>query len=210
MLRGWRKERRCLPGSDDVRPEIIIGRDESLEAVFLELLARRRNAAGIVRTHGVNYLGGQGHWSGTGFLIAPNILLTNHHVLNSPEVAEVAKRAFDYELSTQALGRGRKSEPAQGRSHRLRPERLFVTSLIQRALHTVAGTGRGQWSDDLSLLCALAHRPCISVAEHGAHRRAAAFLHPRQAEKPSELLQALLRPSAGSAALVRAQLRGST
>ncbi|QOL50374.1 N-acetylmuramoyl-L-alanine amidase [Massilia litorea] len=134
MLRGWRKERLCPPDSDGIRPEIIIGRDESLEAAFLERLARQRQAVGIVRTEGVDFLGRRGRWSGTGFLVAPNILLTNHHVLNSPEVAEAAEVAFDYELSAQALASGRKTEPAPGRRYRLRPDRLFVTSPIKDGL----------------------------------------------------------------------------
>lgn len=50
MLRGWRKERLLPDVGKAVRPEIAIGRDESLDAAFLELLASRRRAVGIVRT----------------------------------------------------------------------------------------------------------------------------------------------------------------
>ena len=58
----------------------------------------------------------------------------------------IAELAFDYELSAQALGSGRKTEPAQGRSHRLRPERLFVTSPIQGGLDYSF-----VWIDDVQL-----------------------------------------------------------
>lgn len=134
MLRGWRKERLSPLDGDGIHPEIVIGRDESLDAAFLDLLARQRQAVGIVRTEGTDFLGRRGGWSGTGFLVAPNILLTNHHVLNSPEVAEAAAVAFDYELSAQAIASGRKTEPMPGRSYRLRPDRLFVTSPIEGGL----------------------------------------------------------------------------
>lgn len=133
MLRGWRNAR-LKPEDDEVQPEIIIGRDESLDAAFLDLLARQRLAVGIVRTEGVDYEGRRGAWSGTGFLVAPNILLTNHHVLNSAAVAETAEVAFDYELSAQSLASGRKTEPAPGRTYRLHPERMFVTSPIEGGL----------------------------------------------------------------------------
>lgn len=129
MLRGWRTNR-LLPGTaGDVHVEAAVGRDESLDAAFLELLARHRRAVGIIRTGGVNYKGEHAEaWSGTGSLVAPNILLTNHHVLNSPQVAAAAEVAFDFEVSVQDLANGRKTPPAPGRSFRLQPEQLFVTS----------------------------------------------------------------------------------
>ncbi|MBZ2207628.1 N-acetylmuramoyl-L-alanine amidase [Massilia soli] len=146
MLRGWRKELLSPPGSDTALPEIIIGRDESLDAVFLALLARRREAVGIIRTEGVDYNGHRGKWCGTGFLVAPNILLTNHHVLNSPAAAQAAQVAFDYELSAHALASGRKSDPARGVSYRLRPDRLFVTSPLVGGLDFSF-----VWIDDVKL-----------------------------------------------------------
>lgn len=134
MQHGWLKERRCPAGSEDVLPEIAIGRDESLEAVFLELLARQRQAVGIVYTRGVNFRGERGEWSGTGFLVAPNLLLTNHHVLNSLEVADAAELVFDYEFSAEALASGRKTRPGPGRRYRLHADRLFLTSPFDNGL----------------------------------------------------------------------------
>lgn len=134
MLRGWRAQRLDLQNGDDISPEVIIGRDESLDAVFLEMLAKQRRAVGIVRTSGLDFVGKRGSWSGTGFLVAPNILLTNHHVVNSIAVAEAAEVAFDYEVSAQALASGRKAAPTRGRGYRLRPDRLFVTSPLTNGL----------------------------------------------------------------------------
>ncbi|WP_305822660.1 trypsin-like serine peptidase [Massilia brevitalea] len=135
MLRGWRKQR-LLPDPDkEVSVEVAIGRDESLDAAFLELLAGRRRAVGIVRTRGMAYNGSYSNaWSGTCSLVAPNILLTNHHVLNSPDVAAVAEVAFDFEVSAQELASGRNTVPAPGRSYLLRPEQLFVTSPTDNGL----------------------------------------------------------------------------
>lgn len=135
MLRGWRKERLLPDVGKAVRPEIAIGRDESLDAAFLELLASRRRAVGIVRTRGTAYNGSYSEaWSGTCSLVAPNILMTNHHVLNSPDVAAAAEVAFDFEVSAQQLANGSITPPAPGRSYRLRPEQLFVTSPIDGGL----------------------------------------------------------------------------
>lgn len=135
MLRGWRKERLLPDVGKAVRPEIAIGRDESLDAAFLELLASRRRAVGIVRTGGTAYNGSYSEaWSGTCSLVAPNILMTNHHVLNSPEVAAAAEVAFDFEVSAQQLANGNNTPPVPGRSYRLRPEQLFVTSPIDGGL----------------------------------------------------------------------------
>lgn len=135
MLRGWRKERLLPDPGKEVSMEIAIGRDESLDAAFLELLAGRRRAVGIVRTRGTAYNGSYSDaWSGTCSLVAPNILLTNHHVLNSPEVAAAAEVAFDFEVSALELASGRNTVPAPGRSYRLRPEQLFVTSPTDNGL----------------------------------------------------------------------------
>lgn len=73
-------------------------------------------------------------WYGTGFLVAPDILLTNHHVLNSPEVAAAALAQFGYEHDAEALadGQARKEPPARG--FRLRPDLLFLTSRVENGL----------------------------------------------------------------------------
>ena len=71
----------------DMNLEVAIGLDTSLPASFLEVLATQRRAVGKISASGINYEGVAGAWSGTGFLIGPNILMTNHHVLNSAAVA---------------------------------------------------------------------------------------------------------------------------
>ena len=58
---------------------------------------------------------------GTGFLIAPNIVMTNHHVFPGPDDAKNAILRFRYELS-QTLN------PEKVISFRLKPDVFFLTS----------------------------------------------------------------------------------
>jgi DNA/RNA endonuclease G (NUC1)/V8-like Glu-specific endopeptidase len=107
--------------------EAIIGRPNFLPAVFLEIGAAVSRSTCLVRTSGVDYLGRSGSWSGTGFLLGPSVLVTNHHVLNSPEVAAAAGCVFNYQL-------GADGEPLATRTFHLRPDRLFLTSPTQGGL----------------------------------------------------------------------------
>lgn len=129
MLRGIRAYRNNVePG---VALEIAIGQDTSLPASFLEALSTGRRCVGKISTSGTNYKGGSGSWSGTGFLVGKNILLTNHHVLNSTEVAGRAFVDFTYEVSVEDLASG-VTEPkaASARRYRLDPTKLFITSPV--------------------------------------------------------------------------------
>jgi DNA/RNA endonuclease G (NUC1)/V8-like Glu-specific endopeptidase/endonuclease/exonuclease/phosphatase family metal-dependent hydrolase len=101
--------------------EVIIGKSNFLPAVFLDTGAATSRATCQIRTSGVNFRGQAGEWTGTGFLVSPNVVLTNHHVLNSPAVASAGTCVFNYQLG----GDGR---PMEARAFRLRPDRLFVTS----------------------------------------------------------------------------------
>src|SRR5690606_12613624 len=57
---------------------------------------------------------------GTGFLVAPNLLLTNNHVLETPEAAMYAVAEFNYEDDVRFM-------PRDIISFRLDPEALFIT-----------------------------------------------------------------------------------
>ncbi len=63
--------------------------------------------------------------SGTGFLIAPDLLITNNHVLDNPEMASYSTAQFNYELD--ALG-----NPEPTHTFRLDPDRFFLTSSYQK------------------------------------------------------------------------------
>ncbi|MBT2571297.1 DNA/RNA non-specific endonuclease [Planococcus sp. ISL-110] len=82
---------------------------------------------------------------GTGFLVAPNLLLTNNHVLETPEAAMYAVAEFNYEDNVQFL-------PLEIISFRLDPEALFITdaaldftlvAVEETNLHTIPLTAFG-------------------------------------------------------------------
>jgi len=57
---------------------------------------------------------------GTGFLVAPGVLLTNHHVLDTPDTANLSLVEFDAELNLNFVHR-------ELRVFNLLPDKLFVT-----------------------------------------------------------------------------------
>lgn len=101
--------------------EAVVGRRNFLPAVFLELGAAVSRATCLVRASGIDHRGRDGSWNGTGFLVAPSVLLTNHHVLNSTTVAAATSCVFNYQL-------GQDGRPLAPKTYRLRPDRLFITS----------------------------------------------------------------------------------
>lgn len=101
--------------------ELVLGKSNLLPAWFLEVGARRASAVCKIETSGVDYKGRPGSWAGTGFLISPNVLLTNHHVLNSTDTAGRARCIFNFQNDE-----GGKAQ--QTRSFRVNPQRLFITS----------------------------------------------------------------------------------
>jgi endonuclease G len=73
---------------------------------------------------------------GTGFLIAPGILMTNHHVLTSAEVAAASFVEFDYELDASGNDR-------QSFTYLLRPQDFFFNhDALDFAVCAVAPTAR--------------------------------------------------------------------
>jgi N-acetylmuramoyl-L-alanine amidase len=112
--------------------EALVGEWNTVQAGVLEALARaRRSVCRIIVPAGqIDFLGrpSVNGWKGTGFLVGDNLLLTNHHVLNSIEVARVAEAEFGFEVSPDDLLQGRMEGPAQGKRFKLDPQRIFVTS----------------------------------------------------------------------------------
>lgn len=112
-------ERRLLflePG-DSLALERIMGKSDLVDISYLELglLAARP----VCRIHIVNPFG-RPEGYGTGFLVGPNLLLTNNHVLDT---AELARKSFiEFEFEQDINGRKKIS-----RSFDLRPDEVFVT-----------------------------------------------------------------------------------
>ncbi|WP_165410080.1 trypsin-like peptidase domain-containing protein [Rhizobium ruizarguesonis] len=111
-----------------VTPEAAIGIYVTSQSALLQLLSDRRRSVAIISAEGADYQGVDGFWSGTGFLVGANLLLTNHHVLNSIDVAKQAKVEFNYEISPESLLAGDGRAPQATQTFAMDPARLFITS----------------------------------------------------------------------------------
>jgi endonuclease G len=98
--------------------ERIIGGDELQPVNYLEIGALA--ARPVCRIDMMDAAGRHYGWA-TGFLIAPQLLLTNHHVLPSPALTARSVAEFDVELDV--LGEAKASH-----RFRLDPARFFYTS----------------------------------------------------------------------------------
>ncbi|MCU0837274.1 MAG: serine protease [Rhodospirillales bacterium] len=108
-------------------PEKINFAVDYLPAVFLALGAERSRAVALIETEGFDHEGKQQRWSGTGFLVHANLLLTNYHVLNSIAVAKSARIIFNFQLDPN-------QKPAETVAFKLDPDRLFLTSPLDGGL----------------------------------------------------------------------------
>lgn len=86
--------RELMPGNDPFSMERIIGDSQIFQVNFL---ARGQRAAMAVGRITVMNRYGIAMGFGTGFLVAPGILLTNHHVLSRKDYAASSYVLFDYE-----------------------------------------------------------------------------------------------------------------
>jgi len=125
-------ERARLLGRDDIVAEVghdvqasqklfeaVVGTDDRVPRRFL---AEGERAARPVGRIAVAASDGGGALFGTGSLISPYVVLTNHHVLSSPDAIASAWIQFDYYDAAPG------SAAANPQSFRLRPDELFLTS----------------------------------------------------------------------------------
>ncbi|MCW4462927.1 DNA/RNA non-specific endonuclease [Sphingomonas sp. BT-65] len=96
------------------RFEASVGSDDKAPVNFLERGMRASRAVCRLVDFGPRHLG-------TGFLVAPGLLITNNHVLPSADAAAEAIAEFGYELDAD-------EQPLPKRRFLLEPERLFITS----------------------------------------------------------------------------------
>lgn len=126
---AMKADRQNLSFADDanrresVLLELTIERDNKMPICFLSKGARLARAVCKIKCEGVNFKGGTGKWAGTGFLISPNVLLTNHHVLNSAAVAKTAFAIFNYEVDED-------DKSLETKAFSINPEKLFITSKV--------------------------------------------------------------------------------
>jgi hypothetical protein len=131
MLEGWTEEPRA---SVDIEVEAQVAEWNTVPAGLLDLLARRRRAVCrvIVPPGQIDYKDrpSTSGWTGTAFLVAKNILLTNHHVLSRTENARTATVEFEYEIPPDDLIMARLDAQPTVTRLQLKPERLFLTSKV--------------------------------------------------------------------------------
>jgi endonuclease G len=111
------KRKIFLEPGDGLAIERIMGKSDLVGISYLELglLAARP----VCRIQIVNTFG-RPEGYGTGFLVGPNLLLTNNHVLDTAELAMKSFAEFDFE---QDINNRRKTS----KSFDLRPDEIFVT-----------------------------------------------------------------------------------
>ncbi|MEO8575773.1 MAG: phospholipase D-like domain-containing protein, partial [Gemmatimonadales bacterium] len=105
-----------LPPS--ARFERMIGTNDLLGVAFLDQGLKVASSVGRIW---VSVVSGQPQAFGTGFLVTPSLLLTNHHVLEDTNAARNSVVEFDYQLGYDGL-------PCPTSTFELEPDRFFVTS----------------------------------------------------------------------------------
>jgi endonuclease G len=138
MIEAQPIERRLkfIDPADGLALERVLGKSDLVGINYLELglLAARP----VCRIQVVNPLG-RTEGYGTGFLVGPNLLLTNNHVLEKAEMAMKSFAEFDFEEDINGRLRATKA-------FELRPDELFVTdkrldfTLVSIALTASDGT----------------------------------------------------------------------
>ncbi len=126
---------------DGIIPEII-QRDNDLRPVrYLQVALLAARSIGRVR---VVDSSGEDEGDGTGFLVAPGLLMTNWHVLKTRELAEGCSVIFDDED-------GLDGDPKGMKAYRLLPQRLYVSdetldyAIVEVSPRTNSGTPLSQY-----------------------------------------------------------------
>jgi len=136
MATGFKMEEKVdagLSAAEKVQPregveqevllENVIARPNFLPVWFLRVGSDQARSICKIETTGTDYKRRFTSWCGTGFLVSKDILLTNHHVLNSREVASNALCIFGYEQDVNGA-------ELPTKAFRLAPDRLFLTSPV--------------------------------------------------------------------------------
>jgi hypothetical protein len=131
------------PAAAPVLEKLTSGASTLVPITYFELgLVRSRPVVRVKRSDGS---------SGTGFLTTDNRLVTNHHVLPSPETAATSVIQFNYQQTLEGLS-------AEAFEVRLVPERLFRTSVADDwTVVAVEGDPAARWG-------------CIELAPHPISR----------------------------------------
>jgi endonuclease G, mitochondrial len=111
-----RKKTLESPNSDPYGYERVIGDSDLMSINFLD--RGKRAAVAVCR---IKVPSDGGAWYGTGFLVGPRLLLTNHHVLGNADEASQCEAEFGYEHDLEGV----LQEPV---AFNLRPHEIFYTN----------------------------------------------------------------------------------
>ncbi|MES2522621.1 MAG: DNA/RNA non-specific endonuclease [Gemmatimonadota bacterium] len=149
---------------DDVVMERVIGETRDfLSGEFLErgaVVLRRIGRIGTDLPRGRRSFG-------TGFLVSPRLLLTNHHVLSSAARAAASVVEFDYQLN-------RVSAPRRVQQFRLEPDTFFLNdqaldfALVAVSPMSDAGTPLATygWCPLIPEEGKIVHGRCVNIVQH--------------------------------------------
>jgi endonuclease G, mitochondrial len=115
------------PLRDEAGPEAVWG---TADFIGVEFFTRGRRAANAVGR--VAFLGGRAQ--GTGFIVAPGLILTNNHVIRNASIATSMWMQFDFEMDESGLERSVVA-------YRFDPARCFASSPINGLDFTLIALG---------------------------------------------------------------------
>jgi len=176
-----------LKDKSTVELERVVGSPDFLPAHFLPLGADRSRCVCKIETFGVDYAGRSDAWAGTGQLVSKNILLTNHHVLNSLDVASNAVVLFEYEM-------GADGQPKKAVQYRLNPSRLFLTSPVENGLDFTFVWVEGEPGDKFGHSClsraqfAVMKSETANIIQHPDGRMKEVVLHNNKVQDVREMV----------------------
>jgi endonuclease I/V8-like Glu-specific endopeptidase len=164
------REARAVKRPKNPGLERIIGENDLLSSVFLERGAEASKSVCCILERGTRI--------GTGFLVAPRVLLTNAHVIPDAETAATCVAEFNYEDRLIGVG----IEPTV--VFRLAPQELFYTSPEDELDYTLVAVQPTSDSNALSHFGFLRLDPsvanalrgeCLNILQHpnGAPKRVA-------------------------------------
>lgn len=179
---------RCTKYPDEVVPtpegkhldeklERLINTNDFLPASFLNEGAKKANAIGRISTKTS---------LGTGFLIAPNIIMTNNHVLKSKDVARESFIEFNFETGVDGM-------PLTSESFSLDPDSIFIThpGLDFTVVRTIGNPGEKYgWTPLLRDPYTITRHERVYIIQHPEGRRKEIGIHDN---KVTRILQHELR-----------------
>jgi V8-like Glu-specific endopeptidase len=164
---------------EDVR-EKIVGENTLRHVRVLELALEASRAVVHLRVTGQD----QAQWFGTGFLVAPDLLMTNNHVIRTPAEAVSAECSFNYQL-------GRDGKVLEAVPARTMPDGLFHTDPALDYTVVQLADAPGNAFGHLSLTQAVARKDeRVAIIQHpGGHLKKISIQNNFVAYSDSRVLQ---------------------